>query len=1046
MLRVSFAIAIAMASAGDLERRNLPLDEWLCSRCFIADSLEHGNGRILWDLPAAHSTLTTCGEGRRWIDWIKWFGTSNSSLGAAPVCDDIHVSTTSELVWFCFYCVAKSRNQLKLAMVQYVRVVFDTVARRVQAAEPIVLPADLVNLGVGLTVKRGSRVSGFHSFVNAFGGRAASAAWGKLHNDGVLDAETFSDDVSMKDCVNFVSNYGRYWKDLRKGHKLRGRQAMMLHYVQRAFVLFASVHFDAYLVEYLAQVQSQHLPVVRSKPGARKYTRVCAETVWDLMEEARECGSSLYQLCKSRKKDLHVGCSPSRTGAWVNKEKWLYNIRRLGTFERALHFNVVADGSIHSIGQDTLVSIVYSWESRGAAYGDALFITPGDVLLPGEVDLEDEVEILRRQGKLERVSTYRQMQALSYVLESISGGIVTADSFFLPDNVHASPVKENEIRIVKETEDHFVATIVAADGKSERVVLPNEIQNFYLLVPSLDQGPQGTAAEAYGRFKEMMMHCKWDKIHREIRDWRLSYKDACDGVFLKAMIYSNYIWGLNNKPQGTRTYSVLKKRVLNVFMTVETCEGNLFQKYGENIAQDIHLPWNTPADQARLFASLPALQSLESLRHSNLPYCEKWSFAAQNEAPKMGSWFSWMRTARAQIPEFHATKMLFESHVGGTVEDPEGSVVQIDDLEAATKARTPQEELRRMRSLGGGIKLAYQLMTSSMLAACKVMYVVTLMAWQWYAKQIELVKSPEDQIRYMLAQARGWKRDKCSAATVGNALHSGVSLDYLGIEDGNAGDKYAKWTLSLTTRYLSHRSWSAAVRYNCCPECFACIFSADEEESNATAASMGRVWRKIVQFENVRHEFAHVRKLLGDLNLSMPQRMVMIAFERDKFGPTSQCGRKLLRGCLETLPDNKSVEDIHLHVKNDSKRNSNRKQRAARIQDKIIHSKILEQRGIPHYAALNKQMFVRDFAAASASYGVMPHDPKRHLLSKKWSQLFKPKQWGTITEETLRLTAAAWQWLTELAVPREIPLRVDDALFTKMVTRETGRQYVGFFM
>jgi hypothetical protein len=234
------------------------------------------------------------------------------------------------------------------------------------------------------------------------------------------------------------------------------------------------------------------------------------------------------------------------------------------------------------------------------------------------------------------------------------------------------------------------------------------------------------------------------------------------------------------------------------------------------------------------------------------------------------------------------------------------------------------------------------------------------------------------------------------------------------------------------------------VRYNCCPECFACIFSADVEESNATAASMGRIWRKIVQFENVRHEFANVRKLLEDLNLSMPQRMVMIAFERDKFHPTSQCGRKLLRGCLETLPDNKSVEDIHLHVKNDSKRNSNRLQRAARIQDKIIHSKILEKRGIPHYAALNKHLFVRDFSAASATYGAMPHDPKRHMLSKKWSQLFKPKQWGTITEETLRLSAAAWQWFNELAVPRDRPLRVDDALFTKMVTRETGRQYVTY--
>jgi hypothetical protein len=48
-----------------------------------------------------------------------------------------------------------------------------------------------------------------------------------------------------------------------------------------------------------------------------------------------------------------------------------------------------------------------------------MFITLGSVLLPGEVDLEDEVEIFRLEGKMERVSTYRQMQALSYVLESI---------------------------------------------------------------------------------------------------------------------------------------------------------------------------------------------------------------------------------------------------------------------------------------------------------------------------------------------------------------------------------------------------------------------------------------------------------------------------------------------------------------------------------------------------------------------------------------------------------------------------------------------------
>ena len=83
-------------------------------------------------------------------------------------------------------------------------------------------------------------------------------------------------------------------------------------------------------------------------------------------------------------------------------------------------------------------------------------------------------------------------------------------------------------------------------------------------------------------------------------------------------------------------------------------------------------------------------------------------------------------------------------------------------------------------------------------------------------------------------------------------------------------------------------------------------------------------------------------------------RIVFEMFARDKYSHSSVGGRKLLLGHLLTLPDNKSVEDVHQPLRLSSKGNMNKRLCPGTIQSVIESSGVLEQRGVPTPSAINK--------------------------------------------------------------------------------------------
>ena len=97
---------------------------------------------------------------------------------------------------------------------------------------------------------------------------------------------------------------------------------------------------------------------------------------------------------------------------------------------------------------------------------------------------------------------------------------------------------------------------------------------------------------------------------------------------------------------------------------------------------------------------------------------------------------------------------------------------------------------------------------------------------------------------------------------------------------------------------------------------------------------------------------------------SSPIRLLHVLLESFQWSPRAQAGLHILRGTLDTLPDNPIVEDAHKDVRRDVKTSVNLRRSARRIQDVLECSSALERRDISHPSKYNKDTFLAEYHSA----------------------------------------------------------------------------------
>lgn len=353
---------------------------------------------------------------------------------------------------------------------------------------------------------------------------------------------------------------------------------------------------------------------------------------------------------------------------------------------------------------------MYSWENDLAAYADTQMLTRGKVVLASETDLQDDIWQIMGTTRIQRVASFRQIQGISNQLRTLTNGrIASIDDMKLPPSVHIAPTDAHETRVVRRGITSDAAFVVDTTANTFKQVLPDDLDDVPLLTCGIDQGSIGCADHSFADSMLIVMFPHFCRIHRLIRDIKLSFLHCCGGIFLKASVCSSYIWGVNAKPFNTGIFRDQKETLLHTFLSTHDRSCQAFQTHGPAIAKDFGMEFRTDEDQEAVWDEIP-----HRLR----------SFTKKLQMPKAGRWFSWNGACEEQAHEFHAAKMIYQASTDLDTETA-NELIAFDDLSAAATAKTPAAELAKLKSACGGLSLCCKLMSPVLLELCKIMYVVT---------------------------------------------------------------------------------------------------------------------------------------------------------------------------------------------------------------------------------------------------------------------------------------------------------------------------------
>ena len=319
--------------------------------------------------------------------------------------------------------------------------------------------------------------------------------------------------------------------------------------------------------------------------------------------------------------------------------------RRQLCFDQAVtHFNMVADAATHS-KKEMFVATLWSWQNDLAAYGDVQLLQPGDIVLPDEQDMTDRIALMAAERRLQRVATYRQLQAYSNILHQATGGRLTLDSFRLPANVHARPVQPDDVRVLREGDIQDRAFLYNKATQTSVQMLPDDLVDVPLLVLGLDQGSIGTAGQAYAEeVMQSMVHTKYDKFHRVIRDIKLSFQHSCNGIFLTTVAFvawapkqgraqSSHV-SVNQTREDTTCSQSMSSSTSAAAQPADTA--TLHTIPGRTASMASSSTWELPAIQP------PSPRPYYEWKPVEKEYwcrvCEKWATGVHNTSGKHRSW------------------------------------------------------------------------------------------------------------------------------------------------------------------------------------------------------------------------------------------------------------------------------------------------------------------------------------------------------------------------------------------------------------------------
>ncbi len=86
-------------------------------------------------------------------------------------------------------------------------------------------------------------------------------------------------------------------------------------------------------------------------------------------------------------------------------------------------------------------------------------------------------------------------------------------------------------------------------------------------------------------------------------------------------------------------------------------------------------------------------------------------------------------------------------------------------------------------------------------------------------------------------------------------------------------------------------------------------------------------------------------------------------------------------------------------------------QNTLQVQDLVLSSRALEDRGVQHPPAVTKAVFTQNYKSTQSFSQARRYCSWKHRMPETWTTILGKKCWRTVSEETTRRSVAAWEWL-----------------------------------
>lgn len=438
---------------------------------------------------------------------------------------------------------------------------------------------------------------------------AFETLWSEMKQAGILSSDFTA--ASFLDITVFIAKSSKFKKD-KKTHSFRKKGLEFFKELRNSVVNFLASTIDAVVMQAQANadIENRQIPSRRRRrrrssdnlaqdpeggdgedPGSGSRPRktrvqVDLETIWEMHEHSSECGLSLPTYVKTKEKDRHGGCHPQTCQMWLRKMHNMYASRASLSFNGVQHMSVATDASRFS-GRDTLISVAYTQENDVAVYMNNQVLNTSKELSPGDAMLEDTIEVLAAQRKLERVAAYNLMRALSNQIKHLTQGSVNIANFnYKGTNLETvmKPLTPGHVRIVKRNEADEVQVFVQEKLTGQVTLIDmSGAANVRVLTLQMDQGSPGMSMASFLGGTNVQsshtIHFTWDPYHRCHRDMRLAMSAstiAARDVRKKtkyslqyALVCSTFLWSINYKPYNKGAFHQAKAELLENFLASE---------------------------------------------------------------------------------------------------------------------------------------------------------------------------------------------------------------------------------------------------------------------------------------------------------------------------------------------------------------------------------------------------------------------------------------------------------------------------------------------